>query len=337
MHAALSELNLSIHNTVGVGDAENDHAFLTACECSVAVANALPLVKQRCDLVTAGAGGEGVAELIHRLVDNDLAEIDDSLTRHHVLLGHRDDGHEERISPYGTTVLVAGTSGAGKSTLAAGLVERLAQAGYQLCIVDPEGDYDDFPDTLTLGDADRPPTVAEILDVLDDPIANVQANLVGLALNDRPGFFEALLTHVQELRAHTGRPHWLLVDEAHQFMPPARYRALAVSAELRGVALITAYPEHVASWALAGVDVALAVGESPEETLGAFAHALGQQSPPVPGAFSVSDHALAWNRRNQDLPFTLRIVPPRANRRRHRGNTPRVDMASSTAPFPRSA
>src|SRR5439155_10184033 len=42
LHAALAELHLSPHNVVGVGDAENDHAFLSACECSVAVANALP-------------------------------------------------------------------------------------------------------------------------------------------------------------------------------------------------------------------------------------------------------------------------------------------------------
>ncbi len=45
LRAALAELNLSPHNAVGVGDAENDHAFLNICECSVAVANALPAVK----------------------------------------------------------------------------------------------------------------------------------------------------------------------------------------------------------------------------------------------------------------------------------------------------
>src|SRR3989337_801534 len=49
LKAALMELNLSVHNTVGVGDAENDHAFLSICECSVAVANALPAVKERAD------------------------------------------------------------------------------------------------------------------------------------------------------------------------------------------------------------------------------------------------------------------------------------------------
>ena len=34
--AALDELGLSPHNVVGVGDAENDHAFLALCECRAA-------------------------------------------------------------------------------------------------------------------------------------------------------------------------------------------------------------------------------------------------------------------------------------------------------------
>jgi hypothetical protein len=39
--AALKEMDISPHNVVGIGDAENDHAFLRLCEMSVAVANAL--------------------------------------------------------------------------------------------------------------------------------------------------------------------------------------------------------------------------------------------------------------------------------------------------------
>jgi hydroxymethylpyrimidine pyrophosphatase-like HAD family hydrolase len=50
--AALDELGLSSHNTVGVGDAENDHAFLRLCGVSAAVSNALPSLKSECDIVT---------------------------------------------------------------------------------------------------------------------------------------------------------------------------------------------------------------------------------------------------------------------------------------------
>ena len=71
--AGLDDLALSPDNVVGVGDAENDHAFLAACECSVAVANALPTIKERADVVTKGEAGAGVEELAAELVANDLS------------------------------------------------------------------------------------------------------------------------------------------------------------------------------------------------------------------------------------------------------------------------
>ena len=73
--AALAELGISAHAVVGVGDAENDHAFLAACECAVAVANALPSLKAEADLVTVGDHGAGVEELIDLLLTNDLASV----------------------------------------------------------------------------------------------------------------------------------------------------------------------------------------------------------------------------------------------------------------------
>lgn len=72
---ALEELGLTHDETVGVGDAENDHAFLSACGLSVAVANALPAVKQTADLVTSGARGAGVAQLIERMLTDDLVGV----------------------------------------------------------------------------------------------------------------------------------------------------------------------------------------------------------------------------------------------------------------------
>ena len=74
--AALAELGLSPHEVVGVGDAENDHAFLEMCECSVAVGNAIQALKEHMDMVTRGRVGDGVSELIERLVSNDLADVE---------------------------------------------------------------------------------------------------------------------------------------------------------------------------------------------------------------------------------------------------------------------
>jgi phosphoglycolate phosphatase (TIGR01487 family) len=68
LRVALDQLGLSTQETVGVGDAENDMDFLAACGYSVAVANALPALKDQVDFVTERESGDGVAELIDRLL-----------------------------------------------------------------------------------------------------------------------------------------------------------------------------------------------------------------------------------------------------------------------------
>jgi hydroxymethylpyrimidine pyrophosphatase-like HAD family hydrolase len=75
LRAALAKLGISNHNTVGVGDAENDEAFLKMCGVSVAVDNALDVVKKQVHIVTGGARGAGVSELIDQLIENDLSHL----------------------------------------------------------------------------------------------------------------------------------------------------------------------------------------------------------------------------------------------------------------------
>src|SRR4051812_39020967 len=150
LSAALHELGLSPHNVVGVGDAENDHAFLSLCECSVAVENALDTLKERVDWVTKGGHGDGTTELVQAMIGTDLGYLEDRL--HHTLcLGKRADNTEVCIRPYGKNVLIAGSSGGGKSTLATGFLERLDEHAYQYLIVDPEGDYSTFHGSVALG------------------------------------------------------------------------------------------------------------------------------------------------------------------------------------------
>jgi hydroxymethylpyrimidine pyrophosphatase-like HAD family hydrolase len=60
----LKVLGIPPEEVIGVGDAENDHALLEFCGLSAAVANALPALKERANLVLASAHGEGVTELI---------------------------------------------------------------------------------------------------------------------------------------------------------------------------------------------------------------------------------------------------------------------------------
>jgi HAD superfamily hydrolase (TIGR01484 family) len=72
MEAALKEMKLSWTDVAGIGDAENDLAFLRKCQCSAAVANALESVKVKTDFVTRAPRGDGVVEFIHEMLSGDL-------------------------------------------------------------------------------------------------------------------------------------------------------------------------------------------------------------------------------------------------------------------------
>lgn len=74
---ALLDLGLSRHNVVAIGDAENDHAFLSCCECAVAVANAIPALMEKADFITKGERGAGVREVIASLLNDDLCRVNE--------------------------------------------------------------------------------------------------------------------------------------------------------------------------------------------------------------------------------------------------------------------
>jgi hypothetical protein len=70
--AALKEMKLSWRDVAGIGDAENDLAFLRKCQCSVAVSNAIDPVKAEVNFTTRAACGAGVVELINEILKDDL-------------------------------------------------------------------------------------------------------------------------------------------------------------------------------------------------------------------------------------------------------------------------
>jgi hydroxymethylpyrimidine pyrophosphatase-like HAD family hydrolase len=317
LQAALGELGLSAHNVVAVGDAENDHAFLRLCECSVAVANALPALKETADWVTPGHHGSGVQELIQHLLDHDLASYDPP--RHYVLLGTTEDGREVRVRPFGETIMIAGSSGSGKSTLAKSVLERLAECAYQYTIIDPEGDYQALEGPAVLGEPKRPPTIDEICKLLEQPHESLVVNLVGIALDDRPQFFARLLPRIEQLRASHGRPHWLVVDEAHHLFPASWEESGTATPQLwHGLLLITVHPEHVSAKVTAKVDRIVAVGSHPRETIENFCRVAGKPAPAVQDRPLDTGEVILWNRRTGEKPFSFRITPPKSENHRHK-------------------
>lgn len=72
---ALEDLQLPAASVAGVGDAENDAAFLGMCGFSVAVANAIPAIREAADMVTGQDHGAGVIEVIDKVIAENLLRI----------------------------------------------------------------------------------------------------------------------------------------------------------------------------------------------------------------------------------------------------------------------
>jgi hypothetical protein len=224
LDAALTVLALSPHNMVGVGDAENDHAFLALSECAVAVADAIPALRERADYVTRSPGARGVIEFIEEHLVNDLAALMPRLTRHRLPIGESGDGEPVTISPHGTRLLIVGPSASGKSTLTGLLVERLIEGGRSVLLVDPEGDYQAFAElerVVVLGGSSERvlPTPDELRQLLHQPRTSLVLNLSAMTRAEKVAYATKALGAVQFVRSNTGLPHWLILDEAHHIVP----------------------------------------------------------------------------------------------------------------------
>lgn len=315
--AALAEMGCSAHNTIGVGDAENDHAFLRLCEVSVAVSNALPAVKDTADFVTVADRGAGVVELVNRVIDNDLDDLNQHLQRHFLALGKSVSG-DVAVSPYGRSILICGPSASGKSTVATRLIETLQEHRYQFCLIDPEGDYQNLEGAVVLGGPQSPPSVEETLRLLEDPQSSAVVGMTGMPIPDRPGLFLDLLSQLLEMRSRTGRPHWIILDEAHHLMP-AEWRPAdgTLPHELQNFLLITVHPELLATTLLQRINTVMILGGNAAETLEVYADAVRQQVPEYAPCELQPGELLLWERDGSNPPLVVHVQPCRMERQRH--------------------
>jgi hydroxymethylpyrimidine pyrophosphatase-like HAD family hydrolase len=318
LERGLREMALSQHEVVGVGNAENDHSFLELCECSVAVRNAVPALQARVDFITRASHGGGVLELIDELVSTDLRQRTPGGPGDVVVLAKRPDGADLTFPPYGHNILVTGPSGAGKSTFATGLMERLLGRKYQVCVIDPEGDYGTLDEFVTIGNRLHAPDVEEIISRLRDAGTNLVVNLLGIPLQDRPALFAQLFPRLQALRARTGRPHWIVIDEVHHLLPsPSGLAPSTLPQRLGETILITYRPREVAPSILSMVDTAVAVGPSPRGPLAELASALGMPPPRVPASAGKLGEVVVWSRTAGMDPVLAETIPARSQRLRH--------------------
>jgi hypothetical protein len=279
----------------------------------------LDSVKAQVDTVTAADHGAGVQELIDRLIATDLNELNPRLSRHDLLIGAALDTVEEiRIPAHGGAVLIAGPSGGGKSTVTTALLEGLCDADYQFCVLDPEGDYYEFSDAIAIRGGGNPRAlVDDSLRVLDRPMENAIVNLLDERLEDRPHVVQLLLPRLLELRAATGRPHWIVIDEAHHVLPSTwQVSQTVLPAQLENLVLVTVHPDHVASSILALVDTLIIVGRDAQTTADAFTRARGLE--PMRLVADQEDTTAAWFARIGGSPRRFKVAKPTEDRRRHK-------------------
>jgi HAD superfamily hydrolase (TIGR01484 family) len=304
---ALDEMELSAHNVVGVGDAENDHSFLRVCGCAAAVANAVEMIKEAADVKLTHKHGAGVIELMQRICRDDARLA--SPERHGILLGS-DNGNEVLLEPYCGNVLIAGKSGIGKSTIATALTERMAEKNFDFCVFDPEGDYDDLENAVVVGDAGNAPMEEEAHKLLRKRGTNVVINTQSLTVAERPIFFAKVLPQLSLLRARTGRPHWLIIDEAHHLVPASRDDvAQIVPSEGPAAIFITVHPEAVSPAALKTVEVVVALGDGATEVIATFCRIAGAQPPPL-DVRAGDQEVLVWIRGAGAAPRRVKPKPP---------------------------
>jgi HAD superfamily hydrolase (TIGR01484 family) len=317
LKAALLELGLTARSVIGAGDAENDHAFLSECEFSVAVANAIDALKEKASLVTKNERGAGVIEVIQALLETDLAEFDPP--NRQIVIGANQQGKEVGLSAYGSGLLIAGQSGGGKSKTTLGILENIVKGGYQFCLVDPEGDYDGFANAVAIGDAQHPPSVDEVCQLLNNPTTSTIVNLLGYSIEDRPHFFVSLLPRLIEMRATVGRPHWIVLDEAHHLMSAEWKKARdMVPPDLGSIALITVHPDRISPDILPSVDVLIAVGDKVEETVAQLARGLDKSVPQLPATRPEKGQGWLWLPGSNKKVMLIDLVRADIDRRRHR-------------------
>jgi hydroxymethylpyrimidine pyrophosphatase-like HAD family hydrolase len=240
LRQALGALRLSIHNTIGIGDAENDHDLLDACEVGVAVAWGSLALRGVADEVIDGAGPAAVGDYIRRVSQQPRLSAA-QMGRRRLLLGHRHNGDSISLAIRGRTVVIAGEPGTGKSWLAGLLCEQLILQGYCLCIIDPEGDYrslEALPSVITLGGDDPPPGARELVKALRHPDVSVIVDLSKLSHHTKTVYLNTLLPLLITLRRRTGLPHKILLDEAHYYLGGPDAHTL-VDAALAGYILVT--------------------------------------------------------------------------------------------------
>jgi hydroxymethylpyrimidine pyrophosphatase-like HAD family hydrolase len=220
LREALNTLRLSLHNCVGLGDAENDYAMLDACEIGVAVSWGSKALQGIADEVLPGEGPPAVAAYI-REVTSQIKLPPHRAHSRRIILGHDARGKAVEAAIHGRNILIAGDPRSGKSWITGLFCEGLILQGYCLCVIDPEGDYatlGSLPGVVLFGSDDPPPRFSDVARALRHSDVSIVIDLSSISHPEKLSYVNELLPMLASLRRSVGLPHWIVVDEAQYFL-----------------------------------------------------------------------------------------------------------------------
>jgi hydroxymethylpyrimidine pyrophosphatase-like HAD family hydrolase len=225
---ALTILHLSVHNAIAIGDAENDHDLLAACEIGVAVSWGSQALQRVADDVLHGDGPTAVATYIRQSMA-DVRLPPERIGQRRLLLGTAEDGHVVALAIRGRNALIAGDPRSGKSWVTGLACEQLILQGYTVCVIDPEGDYrtlESLPGVVVFGGDDPPPELPDLARVLRHPDMSIVVDLSHAPHQEKVSYLKSLLPMLAAIRRTTGLPHRIVIDEAHYFLHEPNVREL---------------------------------------------------------------------------------------------------------------
>jgi len=145
-------------------------------------------------------------------------------------------------------------------------------------LIDPEGDYEGLEHALEIGEVKDVPDPEAVTEILRKSPMSVALNMLGVETKDRPTYYSQLLPALQSLRAQTGRPHVVIVDEAHHVLPAAGAGERTSGVE-RGMVFVTVELHSLAACVVEAVDRLIAFGDAADEVIASFCVARGLAPP----------------------------------------------------------
>jgi hydroxymethylpyrimidine pyrophosphatase-like HAD family hydrolase len=220
LQETLWRLRASVHNTVAIGNAENDHQLLEACEIGAAVAWGSEALRRSADEVVPGEGPTDVALYIRTSLAAPRIPPE-RMGRRRLRLGTATTGESLELAVRGRNLLVGGDPKSGKSWMAGALCEQLILQRYSLCILDPEGDYaclEALPGVIVQALTGKDAPLGDLECVLRHPDLSLVVDMSAAPPGDKPVLVARLLRTLNRMRRTTGVPHRVVVDEAHYFL-----------------------------------------------------------------------------------------------------------------------